>query len=394
MDGRERSYYSSYGMASLTKRPTSKFWVACFTDRNGRRRKCSTKKLNRKEAQKIADQFEEAARRKQTAIQVRRVLSRLHREITGDDFSHTSIRGFFESWLERKEPEVAPSTLAFYRNAAAKFLTFLGPAAEDDLTAVTRDQLTRFRNEQARLFSATTTNHQTKFLRMVFRAARREELVADDPAEFVETVRQRDRMDRRPFTLDELRAILAVADEEWKSMILCALYTGQRLSDIAALTWANVDLTQNEIRFVTRKTGKRMMIPIATPLARYFEALPSSDEPDAPVHPRAYAIINVQGKSGHLSNQFADLLAQAGLRKKTPHRKTHGRGRGARREGAPSLSFHCLRHTAVTLLKEAGVPDAAIMALVGHDSVAMSTHYTHIGKEALEKAAAAFPSLL
>jgi integrase len=53
-----------------------------------------------------------------------------------------------------------------------------------------------------------------------------------------------------------------------------------------------------------------------------------------------------------------------------------------------------LRHTAVTLLKEAGVPDAAIMALVGHDSVAMSTHYTHIGKEALEKAAAAFPSLL
>ncbi len=33
------------------------------------------------------------------------------------------------------------------------------------------------------------------------------------------------------------------------------------------------------------------------------------------------------------------------------------------------LSFHCLRHTSVTLLKEAGVPDAAIMALIGHGGV-------------------------
>jgi len=381
-------------MASLIKRPTSKFWVACFTDRNGRRLKRSTATINRKQADKIADEFEEAARRKRTAIQVRRVISQLHREITGDDFSHTSVRGFIDSWLERKEPEVARSTLAFYRNAASKFLTFLGLAAEQDLTAVTRDQLTRFRNEQARLFSATTANHQTKFLRMLFRAARRDALVADDPAEFVDTVRGRNPTERRPFTLDELRAVLAVADQEWKSMILFAIYTGQRLSDIAALTWANVDLTRNEIRLVTRKTGKRIMIPIATPLATYLEALPSSDDPDAPVHPRAYAITKAQGKSGHLSNQFADLLAQAGLRKKTPHRKTHGRGRGARREQNGNLSFHCLRHSTVSMLKEAGVPDAAIMALVGHDSVAMSQHYTHVGRDALEKAANALPDVL
>ena len=52
---------------------------------------------------------------------------------------------------------------------------------------------------------------------MLFRAARCDALVADDPAEFVETVRQRDPTERRPITLDELRAVPAVADEEWKS---------------------------------------------------------------------------------------------------------------------------------------------------------------------------------
>jgi integrase len=209
----------------------------------------------------------------------------------------------------------------------------------------------------------------------------------------ISTIRQRDTYERRPFTLDQLSALLAVADPEWKSMILCGLYTGQRLSDIALLTWANVDLERGEIRLVARKTNKRLIIPLAPALARLFEEMPSSDDPLAPLHPRAHAIVTATGKSGHLSNQFADLLAQAGLRKKTPHRKTFGKGRGVRGDQDNRLSFHCLRHTSVTLLKEAGVPDAAIMALIGHDSVAMSQHYTHVGRDALEKATNAFPDI-
>ena len=54
---------------------------------------------------------------------------------------------------------------------------------------------------------------------------------------------------------------------------------------------------------------------------------------------------------------------------------------------------HSLRHTAVSLLKDAGIPDAVVMALVGHDTVAMSRHYTHVGQEALERAAAELPTL-
>ena len=68
------------------------------------------------------------------------------------------------------------------------------------------------------------------------------------------------------------------------------------------------------------------------------------------------------------------------------------KGRGARRTSY-GLSFHSLRHTAVSLLKDAGIPEAAVMELVGHDSKRMSAHYTHVGREALEKAAAAFPEI-
>jgi integrase len=57
------------------------------------------------------------------------------------------------------------------------------------------------------------------------------------------------------------------------------------------------------------------------------------------------------------------------------------------------LSFHSLRHTAVSLLNDAGVPDAVVMALVGHQSAAMSARYTHVGKEALAKAAKTLPEM-
>jgi integrase len=102
-------------------------------------------------------------------------------------------------------------------------------------------------------------------------------------------------------------------------------------------------------------------------------------------------VINRQGRSGNLSNQFANLLARAGLREKTPHR-SKGKGRGGQRV-ANVLSFHSLRHTAVSLLKDAGIPEGVVMELVGHESKAMSAHYTHVGAEALEKAVAALPEI-
>jgi integrase len=192
--------------------------------------------------------------------------------------------------------------------------------------------------------------------------------------------------------MDELRAVLSVADEEWKSMILFGLYSGARLFDVATLTWQNVDLPGKELRFIARKTGKTIIVPLDGPLAAHVEALPAADSANAPLHPRAFSIVERQRKTGNLSSQFADLLAQAGLKKKQPHRKTLRREHGRCRAQA-DISFHSLRHTAVTLLKEAGIPQAVVMELVGHDNQEMSQHYTRVGRAALASAARAFPDL-
>ncbi|MBV9645725.1 MAG: site-specific integrase, partial [Verrucomicrobia bacterium] len=39
-----------------------------------------------------------------------------------------------------------------------------------------------------------------------------------------------------------MKDLLAVAENQWRGMILLGYHTGIRLSDAANLTWANVDL--------------------------------------------------------------------------------------------------------------------------------------------------------
>jgi hypothetical protein len=62
-------------MASLIRKPRSKFWFACFRDANGRQRRKSTKTSDRKKAIKIAEQYEQVGQRKMPARAVRETLA-------------------------------------------------------------------------------------------------------------------------------------------------------------------------------------------------------------------------------------------------------------------------------------------------------------------------------
>ena len=374
-------------MAFIFKHPKSQFWFAGFLDGTGKRRNRSTRTKNRKQAQKLAEQYETAARNKRTSRQVREVITSLHREITGQEILSLSVREMASQWLATKKHETADATISFYKKTTEKFLTWLGERADRDVADVTKDDVLAFRNHIAATLAPKTVNHDLKCLRMLFKAAKRDGLLSENPCEFVETVRQRSASLRRPFTIDQLKRVLEVCDDEWRSLVMFGLYTGQRLADVASLTWQNLDTKRGELRLVTRKTGKALILPLPVPLRRQVTELPANDDPNAPLHPRAYETLQRQGKSGGLSNQFADILADAGLRAKKKHRKS---------DGAPerhALSFHSLRATATTLLHEAGVPAAVAQALIGHDSEEIHKVYVKIGFEALEKAAASLPEL-
>jgi integrase len=277
--------------------------------------------------------------------------------------------------------------------APGKFLQFLGDIQDSIISDITSNQVLEFRNAEAKAFAPKTVNHDLKCLKMVFKAARREGLVSEDPCEFVDPVKDRDdnRPKRRPFSVEELEAAMAAANPEWKSMIMFGLYTGQRLGDISTLVRSNLDLETKMLRFVTQKTQRRMAIPLPPPLLEFLKEAKLPADVNAPIHPEAYKIVTVEKKSGSLSNKFTRILAKAGLREK-PSNKSTGKGRDAKRVYHP-LSFHSLRHTATTMLHEAGVPAAVAQALIGHDSEAIHQIYVSVGEKALHEAASAFPKI-
>src|SRR5262249_602808 len=130
-------------------------------------------------------------------------------------------------------------------------------------------------------------------------------------------------------------------------------------------------------------------------LADYLTGLPASDSPKAFVFPRAAAHLarSKVEHAGVLSNQFHDILASAGLVRRRSHQKAKdGAGRSSRRRAA-GVSVHSLWHTTRSLLKNAGIPQAVVMDIVGHESKAVSQIYTHVDEAEKRRAMDAMPSV-
>jgi integrase len=382
----------SRNMATVLQRGKKKTWYAVYRDLNGKQRWNRVKEASdRKGAQAAADLLEATAQKKKNAQALRKTFSDLYREFYGQSLPTTTVRAYAQGWLAQKKPEAADSTYRAYDQVIALLLDFLKERIDQDLADISKSDLVAFRNHYTTKIGAGRVNFYVKVLRMFFRAAHRDGYLLENPAAYLEIVRNRSNERRRPFTVEEIRSVLSIADPEWQSLIRLGLYTGQRLADLAALTWSNVDLESNEIRLTTRKTDRRLTIPIAGPLREHLVSSAGKDDPAGPLHPKAFSTLSKDGRAASLSNEFVGLLSQAGFREEQTH-KGRGIGRNAKRRTS-KLSFHSLRHTAVSLLKDAGIPQATVMELIGHDSEQMSALYTHVGREALQKAAAALPEV-
>ena len=379
-------------MPAVRKKSRSKYWFGCFTLPDGRRTQRSTKTTNRREALRIASEWEEAARRRLTEAQARRVLSDIHEVIHGAPLESPSVAAYVEQWVARKRGEITWVTAKFYEHTATEFRDWLGDKATQPIHYVTPSLVAAWRDKAAAKSTPRTANNKLKVIRNLFQTAWRDGFVPENPAAKVQTLKAVEG-NRRPFTMGELKILLDVASQEWRGMILAALYTGQRLKDIASLTWANVDLKRDELRFATSKTGRRQVIPIARPLRRHLDMLSVGDDPGAPLFPSAFKIATANRDMSALSQQFHDLLVAAGLALPRPPKwKPQGKGRDAPRSRS-EVTFHSLRHTVTSLLKNAGVSEAVARDIIGHESAAISRHYTHIDESSKRKALAKLPDI-
>jgi integrase len=375
-------------MASIHRRPNSKFWHASWYDANGRQILRSTKQTDRKLALAMAVEFERAERlakeTKAKETQYRKVLNDIMvRSGSMEQIRTTSVRDWFGEWLRRKEVKRSGETADRYRGVINTFLSELGARAEAPLGDLRASDIDNYITGRLRSSSSKTTKLHLEVIRSALELARRQGLLESNPAEAVETPEGGGET-HEPFTNAEVVMLLRAASAEWKTLILLGARTGARLVTLASLLWDQVDLAKGVLTIAKPgKRGNAVAIPLHPDLLTHLEGRAGSDTPDEHVMP-TLAGLESGGKRG-LSRQFHQLMNEAGVDRREV---TNSAGRSFAKR-----SFHSLRHTFVSDLANSGSNPEIRRKLTGHKTASVHDLYTHFERETLRAAVHAIPTL-
>lgn len=300
-----------------------------------------------------------------------------------------TVGDYLDYWLAHVvRPELRPTTYSGYETMArqhikpvlgGRYLVDLSPADVRRLLAVLREKKTTGHGGGPRTLSPRMVQFAHAVLRNALSNAVREELVGRNVAKMVKT-RNPDYAVGGGLDPVAARALLArIADDRLYALYLCAVVLGMRRGELLGLTWEAVDLEAG--RLWVRQTlvwvhGRRHIQPPKTRASRRVIPLPD---------------VVVTGLREHRKHQ-EDERADAGRRwTDTGFVFTNGQGEPLSpysltkqwhdvraRAGLPTLRFHDLRHTTVSLLLALGVPPHVVREIAGHSDVKVTmTVYAH-----------------
>jgi integrase len=347
----------------------------------------STELSERAEADKTLRRFEELRRQKRNGT----LTAEFFELLTGKSLKRIEVAAYLKSWLEESKGVTSPQTLSKYEQVVREFESHI--KAEQTgllLSDVTPDHVKSFLISKRERAALSTVAGFRRILRSIFIQAQEEGKITGNPVQSANRAKNRvkDRTNeiirKRPFTLDEIRTLLSFANQFWKYMIEAGFFTGMRMGDAVTLQRAHVNVNQNQLNFVSRKTGKPTKIPMHPKLRESLLKFPNgqAEEYYWPQEAQRYL---TSGASA-FSQEFYDLMTKAGIVKaRDPKKLGSGKGRAAKREQAP-VGFHNLRHTFVSMLKLSGANDSIAKELAGHRSDSISAVYTHLPHDALAAA--------
>jgi len=199
-----------------------------------------------------------------------------------------------------------------------------------------------------------TVNRLMATLKHAFSKAVEWEMVEEETLKRVRRVKLLQENNRRLRFLskDECQRLIDCAEPHLKPILIMALNTGMRKSEVLTLIWDNIDLTHGFILLDKTKNGERREIPINETLRNALHGL--TRRIDIP-----YVFYDNQA-----GRRYLDI--------KTSFRTA------CRRAKIQDFRFHDLRHTAASHLVMAGVDLTAVRKILGHKSLTMTLRYAHL----------------
>jgi integrase len=355
-------------VASVRKRSwtsgdeTKTAWIADYFDQTGKRhiRTCKTKKE--------ADSFLVNARHE------------VARGVHMPESASITVAEAAKMWLDTGELEkLERSTLRQYRNHVDLHIKPLVGSMK--LTRLTTPAVEAFRDELLKKGSRAMARKVLASLKSIMGGAQRRGVVGHNAAQPVRVdVKKRDQrrlaVGRDIPSQEEVQTILAAANGRWRPLIVTAIFTGMRSSELRGLVWDNVDFEQKVIHIRQRADHWGTMgAPKSAAGHRYVPMSPmvvNALKEWRLACPRAGA---GEGAEGRLWLVFPN-----GNGRVENHANIANRGFYALQiaagivdtEGKPKYGMHALRHFFASWAIEHGFSPKRVQALLGHSSIQMT----------------------
>lgn len=234
-------------------------------------------------------------------------------------------------------------------------LTWLRPLWDLPIRSITPGDIVAVRDRAFEKKRRSFANYTVAVLSIVFAFAVERGLTENNPCRDVKKIRRREdeRRYNRPWTRDELEVVFVAAPRHLALPLHIARWTGLRQGDVLRLA-----PTAYDGQFIMLKTAKRgveVKLPVARPLKGIL---------DEHLHRGAVTLCTNSRGCTWTSNGF-----RASLFKLLRALEKEGRiGSG--------LTFHGLRHTVATELRELGFDARTIADMLGQRTEAMANHYS------------------
>jgi len=159
---------------------------------------------------------------------------------------------------------------------------------------------------------------------------------------------------------DEILEIIKHCPDFFKPVVIFAVLTGFRISEILSLKWEHIDLDNGLIFIETYKSREKNIFPISTTVIELLKNLKKLQAENNINH--GYVFTNRYGEPYKPDNKDYYKIFKSACRK----------------AGLHDVRFHNLRHTFASLLAMNGVDLYTIQKLLRHKSFRMTERYAHL----------------
>lgn len=295
------------------------------------------------------------------------------------DSETVTIREAADLWVKRAEAEgLERATVQAYRGLARLHVVpLLGPTK---LSRLTRPMVESFRDDLVATRSRAMASKGVRALSSILAEAMRRGLVGQNVAADVKVSRpSRDRARVEIPSREDIRAMLDAADEDFKPMLLTAVFTGLRASELRGLRWQDIDLKGATISVVQRAD---QWGTIARPKS-------AAGHRTVPIPAAVVQVLRewrLRCPKGPLGLAFPDREGGVQNHKNLLVRRyypTQKRAKLARR-----YSFHALRHAAASSFIKQRVDLKRLSGWLGHSTVTLTIdRYGHLLQDTQQDAA-------